>query len=320
LESSRIVGQARLTPDAFAANSAILLETLDRWSPIDLITGPSGYGVPLVHSREITEDDIELMSFVRPSDRDRQVGIAGFRSWVRQLIGSGIPAVFLPGLIHLPTVPDHRKINTIDLGTPDKLCVAALALRLQESDHSEATFAVVEVGSAFTSVLVVERGKLVDAASGTKGPIGLRSAGAFDGEVAYGLSPLSKDDLFHGGLRDLKASGREAFRESLRKHIAALQSVTNFKFIYLSGSGILDTDVRQSCGAALEGLGVIRELPSLPGAWVKHASQGAALLADGLAGGVNADLVDSLELRRASGTILDAVCVRTIPFPWTNIS
>jgi predicted butyrate kinase (DUF1464 family) len=307
-----------LTPEVFASNPDLLLETLSAWSPIDRIAGPSGYGVPLVDSRDVTENDIELMSFVRPSDRDRQVGVAGFRVWVRQLIRSEIPTIFLPGLIHLPTVPPHRKANTIDLGTPDKLCVAALALRLHDTDPSESTFAVVEVGSAFTSILIVERGKLVDAASGTRGPIGLRCAGGLDGEVAYGLSPLSKADLFRGGLRDLGAIGPNAFRESLRKHVAGLQSVTDFKVIYLSGSGILETEVRRSCQAALAGLGAIRELPSLRGAWVKHAAQGAALLADGLAGGVNADLIDTLELRRASGTILDAVEVRTIPFPWTT--
>ena len=57
-------------------------------------------------------------------------------------------------------------------------------------EHS--TFAVVEVGSAFTAILVVYRGQIVDASAGTRGPIGLRSGGAWDGEVAYWRSPLSQ--------------------------------------------------------------------------------------------------------------------------------
>ncbi|MDR3632864.1 MAG: DUF1464 family protein, partial [Isosphaeraceae bacterium] len=60
-------------------------------------------------------------------------------------------------------------------------------------------------------------------------------------------------------------------------------------------------------GAALAGRGTTAPLPALPGAWVKHAAQGAALLADGLAGGRYADLVASLRLREASGTVLDHV-------------
>lgn len=319
LEDGLVIEQARVTPETFARDADILRTTLRSWEPIDLIAGPSGYGVPLIVSDQITENDIELMSFVRPNDRDRGVGVIGFRGWVRQLLALGIPTVFLPGLVHLPTVPPHRKVNTIDLGTPDKLCVAALALRQHESPLSDAIFAVVEVGSAFTSVLVVSHGKLVDASSGTRGPIGLRNAGTWDGEVAYGLSPLSKDDLFRGGVRDLGDSGEPAFRESLRKHVAALRSVTPFDAITLSGSGLLDPAVRQWCLEALDGLGTLHDLPSLPGSWVKHAAQGAALLADGLAGGENADLVDTLELRHASGTILDGVCVRPIPFPWTNL-
>jgi predicted butyrate kinase (DUF1464 family) len=41
------------------------------------------------------------------------------------------------------------------------------------------------------------------------------------------------------------------------------------------------------------------------GASAKTAAQGAALLADGLAGGRYGPLVDQLDLREASGTALD---------------
>jgi len=48
----------------------------------------------------------------------------------------------------------------------------------------------------------------------------------------------------------------------------------------------------------------------LPGAWVKHAAQGAALLADGLAGGSRAALVEHLALRGATGTALIGCGIR----------
>jgi predicted butyrate kinase (DUF1464 family) len=73
-------------------------------------------------------------------------------------------------------------------------------------------FAVVEIGSAFTAMMVVQDGRLVDASAGTNGPIGLRSRGAWDGEVAYWRCPLSKQDLFRGGLEDLGPLGPDAFR------------------------------------------------------------------------------------------------------------
>jgi predicted butyrate kinase (DUF1464 family) len=44
---------------------------------------------------------------------------------------------------------------------------------------------------------------------------------------------------------------------------------------------------------------------------VKGAAQGAALIADGLAGGASAPLVDALALRDASGTVLDHLYVIT---------
>jgi predicted butyrate kinase (DUF1464 family) len=309
LDGGEVVDQTRLTPETLRADSGALVAVLHRWEPIELIAGPSGYGLPLVRASDLTERDLEAMSLVRPDQRGQDGGIIGFRSWVRALVASGLPVVFLPGGIHLPTVPAHRKANTIDFGTADKLAVAALALRAERQarggTYAEATFAVVELGSVFSAVLVIERGRLVDASAGTRGPIGLRAGGCWDGEVAYWRSPLSKNDLFRGGLLDLGPDGPDAFRESLRKHVAGLRAVTPFERVYLSGGSADRPEIAPLAADALEGLGLLLPLPSLTGAWVKHAAQGAALLADGLAGGSHADLVESLGLRASSGTVWD---------------
>ena len=58
---------------------------------------------------------------------------------------------------------------------------------------------------------------------------------------------------------------------------------------------------------ALARFGRVSPLPTLPGAWVKHAAQGSALLADALAGGRFAPLADSLRLRSASGSVWDVL-------------
>jgi predicted butyrate kinase (DUF1464 family) len=311
LADGAVAEQARLSPEALRDDPSALVSVLRGWGPIDLIAGPSGYGLPLVRGDELTEAHLEQMSLVRPDQRGEDVGVIGFRSWVRALVASGLPIVFLPGGVHLPTIPPHRKVNTIDLGTADKVAVAALAAHFDAEGRAgglaEASCAVVELGSVFAAVLVVAGGRLVDASAGTRGPIGVRSGGCWDGEVAYWRSPLSKADLFRGGLLDLGPEGPSAFRESLIKHVAGLRAVTPFERIYLSGASAALPEVAAMATEALSPFGAVAPLPSLPDAWVKHAAQGAALLADGLAGGSHAVLVESFALRGASGTVWDGL-------------
>ncbi len=125
------------------------------------------------------------MSLVRPDQRGIDTGVLGFRSWVRALAASGLPVLFLPGAFTSPRSP-HRKLNTIDLGTADKVAVAALALEVDayergqdvkaglNVDYSQSTFAVVELGSAFSAVLVVSR---VGSSTPRQGPAGRSVSG-----------------------------------------------------------------------------------------------------------------------------------------------
>ena len=222
----------------------------------------------------------------------------------------GAPLVFLPGGFHLPTIPAYRKAGAVNFGTADKVAVAALALWFDATatgDFAHSTFAVVEVGSAFTAILVVHWGQIVDASAGTRGPLGLRSGGAWDGEVAYWRGPLAKDDLFRGGLADLGAIGPAAYRESIYKHATALQAVTPFEQVYLSGRGLEQPEMIRLTADALALFGRISPLPTLPGAWVKHAAQGSAILADALAGGRFAPVAESLRLRSATGSVWDVL-------------
>ena len=240
LDEGVVAGQARLTPEELRDDPSRIVTVLKGWEPIDLIAGPSGYGLPLVRGDELNETHLELMSLVRPDEREQGVGVIGFRAWIRTLVASGLPVIFLPGGIHLSTIPPHRKVNTIDMSTADKVAVAALALWADRQErgatYADSTFAVVELGSVFSAVVVVALGNIVDASAGTRGPIGLRSSGLWDGEVAYWRSALSKNDLYRGGFLDLGPLGPDAFRESLTKQVTGLQAVTPFDRIYLSGS------------------------------------------------------------------------------------
>jgi predicted butyrate kinase (DUF1464 family) len=301
LEDGVVRDQVRFAPDELRADAELPVRWLAERGPFDLVAAPSGYGLPLRRAADCGDRDLALLSLVRPDDRGRG-GVLGFSAVVRAFRASGLPAVFLPGVIHLPTVPAHRKINRIDLGTPDKLCVAALALAQGLGG------CVVELGTAFTSCLVLDGGRVVDGLGGSGGPCGWASPGAWDGEAAYLLAPLAKRDLFAGGAGDVKdaAAGRDWFRESLVRAVAGLRAVTPFDRVVLSGRLLESEPVfAETVALDLARLAPVERLASLPGAWVKHAAQGAAVLADGLVGGRHAALVERLALREAAGTVLD---------------
>ncbi|HEY7330393.1 MAG TPA: DUF1464 family protein [Gemmataceae bacterium] len=319
LEDGAVGEQCRFTPEQMQADPALLVRWLDERGPFHLIAGPSGYGLPLVRASDCTPRDLALMTLVRPDERGaddaRRKGVPGFSSLLRELLASNLPVVFLPGVIHLPTVPTHRKINRIDLGTADKLCVAALALaqrsRKLDLEYEDYHGCILELGSAFTACMVLSGGQVVDGLGGTSGPPGWRGSGAWDGELAYLLSPLQKRDLFMGGVASVSdaASGRRLYRESLVKAVSSLRSLTRFEELVLSGR-LLETepDLMEKVAADLSLIVRVVLLEALPGAWVKHAAQGAALVADGLAGGTYASLVEHLQLKAASGTALDWIC------------
>ena len=308
LEDGAVADQHRFSPQELLADASAPLRWLTERGPFALIAGPSGYGLPLTPARDCTDRDLALMTLMRPDERGRGgQGVLGFTALLKAICAADLPVVFLPGVIHLPTVPDHRKINRIDLGTPDKLCVAVLAL----ATRTAARTCVVELGSAFTACVVIDGGRVVDGVGGTSGPCGWRSGGGWDGELAYLLSPLSKGDLFAGGASAAPdgATGRRLFAEGLVKAVAGLRAVTPFEEIVLAGR-LLESEaaLAEEVTAALGGVGAVVRLESLAGALVKHAAQGAAILADGLAGGRYAPLVERLRLREAAGTVLDWLC------------
>jgi predicted butyrate kinase (DUF1464 family) len=314
LQDGVVADQTRLLPGELHADPAAAARWLQERAPFDLIAGPSGYGVPLLRAADCTQGDLDLMSLVRPDDvsapgasATRRQHLIGLRAIQEALIAARLPVVFLPGVIHLPTVPSHRKLNRIDMGTPDKLCVVALACSMLAAAQQR-TFCLVELGSAFTACLVVHDGQIVDGRGGTCGAFGWLSGGAWDGEAAYILSPLRKRDLFVGGAASLPDPTMAAarMRESLLQVVAGLQALSPFPVIVLSGR-LLEAEpaLVAAITADLSVLGSVVRLESLPGAWVKHAAQGAALVVDGLAGGKLAPLMEQLSLRGAAGTVLD---------------
>ncbi len=325
LQDGEVVVEQVFETGSLSAKSGPLLEALARHGPYDLVYGPSGYGLPLVPAAHVGERELAEMVLVREDEARADTGVGGVRSLLRALAGSGLPVVFGPGVIHLPSVPPHRKYNRIDLGTADKVCAAAYAIVEQSARRSialgQTAMVLLELGGAFTAALAVAGGQIVDGVGGSSGPLGARAVGALDGELAYLLGPaLRKRTLFTGGALDpagvgeitdlaalwsspAHADGWTALLEAATKTVRSLVvSVPAPHEIVVSGRL---ARLPELVTALASSLGDIAPVIALVPGRASAAAHGAALLADALAGGRNLVLAEVLRLRESGGTALD---------------
>jgi predicted butyrate kinase (DUF1464 family) len=304
------------TPAALADPTAFVA-LLGSTGKLDLIAGPSGYGLPLVQAAAATEADLRLAFLAAPGEAG---GIGGLRELATALGKSGLPVVFTPGVVHLDTVPDHRKLNRVDMGTADKVAAAALGIA-DQSDRlgcapGETSFLLLELGGAFNAAVAVRAGRIVDGLGGSSGPIGWRAPGALDGEVAYLAGQVTKAMLFRGGAETAveddasrRAVALDAFVEgALKAARSLLVSVPDPREIFLSGRSVAEPGVRERLNPGLGEIAPVRELKGFAQV-AKTGAQGAAILADGLAGGRRRPLVDAMRLRASRGTVLDHLVV-----------
>lgn len=301
------------------ADARPLIDALLKGGPIDLVVGPSGYGLPVRPVRDVSDDDLRL-AFLAPAGETG--GIGGLRSLARRLDEAGVPLWFTPGVIHLDTVPRHRKLNRVDLGTADKVCAAVLAIADQCARRArtpaEVSLVLLELGGAFTAGLAVDGGRIVDGIGGSGGSIGWRAAGALDAEVAFLAGETTKAMVFRGGVETVTADdpslatvALEAYVDGIARAARQLRhAAPAADEIVLSGRMASDPAVRDALEPALGGLGEVRPLTGFA-VRARQAAQGAALVAEGLAGGRHRDLVDRLRIREATGTVLDHLHVIT---------
>ena|SRR5947207_1680742 len=311
-----------------------LLEYVHRDAAIDLIAGPSGYGLPLVAAGDLTETHLRLAFLAAEGETG---GIGGLRTLVRALARSSLPVVLTPGVIHLNSVPAHRKVNRVDMGTADKVCAAALAIQKQAERRgcaaSDVSLILLELGGAFSAAIAVECGRIVDGLGGSSGPLGARAAGALDGEVAFLAGTVTKRHLFGGGAAavvgradvsmaevlaaprsDCEAIAREAYLESAVKTVAMLAvSVPGVHDIIVSGRFASVPGLQRELARRLAHSVIDPAVDALAGfaKAASQAAQGAALIADGLAGGRLGKLVEVMGVRDAGGTALDHLHVIT---------
>ena len=327
MDGGKVILDTSVPVPEVAQNPNVLLDTVRSVFPLDMIVGPSGYGLPVTPIKDITEKELTLMV---PDDKSIPL-YDGIRMVIRLMKDKGFPVYFTPGVIHLPTVPAYRKANRIDMGTADKVCCVALAIRDQAElygiDYSETSFILAEMGYAFNAVIGVDRGKIADGLGGTSGGPGFITLGSMDSELAVRLGKFPGIVLFSGGAKDVSGKddltpemmAREQPKysdswnmmlESIVKGVAAIKvAVDQPREIMLSGrlSGI--PEITETLADKLSQFGVVRKV-GRQARVAKEAAEGAYIIGEGLLGGKYKGIVDCLELRGAKGTMFDYVLVK----------
>ena len=327
MDGERVILDASVPVPEVARNPNVLLDTVRRAFPLDMIVGPSGYGLPLTKIRNITERELTLMV---PDDKSIPL-YDGIRMVIRLMKEEGFPVYFTPGVIHLPTVPAYRKANRMDMGTADKVCCVALAIRDQVGlygiDYSETSFILAEAGYAFNAVIGVDGGKIVDGLGGTSGGPGFITVGSMDAELAVRLGRFPGVVLYSGGAKDMSgrddltpeelAKGHDKYPEawnmlleSIVKGVAAMTvSVEKPREVLLSGRLSRIPEIAEALTVKLSRFGKVRQVRRQARV-AKEAAEGAYIIGEGLLGGRYKGIVDSLELRGASGTMFDHILIK----------
>jgi len=348
-ETEKILIDKSIPRDEFTKNPKIILNILrnltNSTGKIDLIVGPSGYGITPKRAIETEDSEILMATFVSESDVKRRLRIMGIRELMFLMKkASDLNIWFTPGVIHLPTVPRFRKAGKIDIGTADKLFSVILAMKDQAEtlniNYSETSFILVEIGFAYTSAMVVEKGAVVDGIGGTSGNLGYLGMGTMDGELAYAISnslgDFSRMILFSGGAASLAEldpfsmdiedfinksdmnkkikSAYEAFLEAIVKNVFSLivsmketpnEILLSGRFLRVNAfkKDIISKLIKSTKSFSINEIRTVQK----QSAKVKEASQGAAILANGIAGGKYRNIVENLRILEAEGTIFDHI-------------
>ncbi len=329
MEGDRIILDTTVPVPEVAANPKVLLETVRRVFPLDAIVGPSGYGLPVTPIKDMNERELNL---IVPDDKSIPL-YDGIRMVLRLMKAEGFPVYFTPGVIHLSTVPEYRKANKLDIGTADKVCCVALAIRDQAEyygiDFDKTSFILAEVGYAFTAIMGVDGGRIVDGFGGTSGGPGFITAGNMDAELAVRLGKFPGVVLFTGGARDM--SGKDditpeelyqkrnlypdawnMLMESVVKSVAAMTAVVQKpREILLTGRLSRIPGIYEELSAKLSRFGKVR-LARRQAQVAKEAAEGAYILGEGLLGGRYSDIVEAMKLREARGTMFDHVLLKGV--------
>jgi predicted butyrate kinase (DUF1464 family) len=299
-------------------NPEIVLKILKDINP-ETVACAFGYGLPVKRFSELSDFDVLNLTL------SFEKSLMGVRKLIDLLRRDdlGEKTFAIPSVVLLPTVPNYRKINRIDMGTSDKLCSTVLAIYQLEKmgiPYDKQDFVLVEAGYGFNSFIAVRGGKIVDGMGGSLGFPSFSSLGALDFELAYLLRDFPKSLLFKGGVKsyledigspiDFESIPEEVLNwlfEFLLKGIMAMSvSIRGDFFLVLSGvffnlyydeflDFVRSFGLNAKC-LRLEGFGL-----------GKKSAEGSGIVANGLSDGVFRDLIEWVEIKKAKGCVLDHI-------------
>lgn len=339
IENGKVFYEDVLDSPDLAEDPDLLIESIEDTMPLDLIVGPSGHGVELTYLRDLELETLKdwYLTYILLLKREdlesaleeNNPGIMVYSAMTEsaeKMKKKDLPVCYIPGVINLTTVPEHRKINNLDMGTVDKLCSGILGIHDQSRSHdvsySDVSFILVEMGAGYNATLAVDGGKIVDGIGGTMGGIGFLCAGKLDLEMAQLGGHWDKSDVFTGGASEItEEESLESFienkdgymlawktmMEGIEKSVASVSiSVSDPREILITGRMTEFDKVREELTQRLGDIAPVRKMNPLRGAEeVKGAAQGYGMVAEGLAGGEFSDLVEHTKIREAKGTALD---------------
>ncbi|MBY8990812.1 MAG: DUF1464 family protein [Candidatus Lokiarchaeota archaeon] len=300
---------------------------------INMMVAPSGFGLPLKNINDLTEQDIffTLLKF-KQKEKNQVLGLGNV---LRLIKAQQIPGIIVPGVKHLPTVPRYRKINKIDMGTADKVCTTVTGIRDQmerlDITPEKTNFILVEIGYGFTAVLAIENGQIIDGIGGSN-ILGFRASGSLDGELAYLIGTIHKRNIYKGGVAyisgysDLSLKeitllaekdeqtkmALKAYLSSVKKAVFGISSSFSHKNqiteILLAGRGANLTYLKEKMINGLSDVAPVKLMKSYSQI-AKRAAQGAAFIANGILGGEFEPIITNMQLKNASGSILDDIFI-----------
>jgi predicted butyrate kinase (DUF1464 family) len=271
------------------------LEEVRRAHPAAPAVLPSGFGIPITRAGDLLDQDIAEMTLEGKAQATDE--LASFLAEARRRL----PRAFcIPAVKLLPTIPRHRKVHRIDLGTSDLLCAATWALYCRESvgrTQESSTFLLVNAGSDRRAVLAVVRGRIVDGIGGTAPPMG----------ATLHLDRLATPEGARNSLQTNRPLGAADALNSATDPTVVWESLTKeayalFGFHRLPEVIVIGERRREAAEALGSHLPLANLSTPVDG---YEGALGAAVVAAGLTGGPTADVLERLGLREARERVLD---------------